>query len=211
MLLIAASIKRRRTTPRLPSKALLVILRHIMHISKLRIAAAAASLAIVVSCATPAALSTASIPAVATIDMDRYQGKWYEISRIPSIPIGRTWVNTSDNYSLNADGTVTVVYEGFEGSPGGARKSLKGRQWIPDKSVMGDTLISFFPLIKNKNRIILLHPDYRFLVVTSDSKDLLWIMSRTPRMEDADYEAVLEKLRGWGFEVSKLQKVRQEW
>ena len=51
-----------------------------------------------VSCATPAALSTASIPAVAQIDMNRHQGKWYEISRIPSIPTGKNWFNTSDNY-----------------------------------------------------------------------------------------------------------------
>ena len=165
----------------------------------------------VMSCATPAALSTASIPAVAVIDMSRYQGKWYEIARIPSIPIGRDWVNTSDNYSLNADGTVTVVYEGFKGSPQGKPQALKGRQWIPDRKVMGDTLISFFPLIRSQNRIILLDPDYRFFVVTSNSKDLLWIMSSTPRMAEADYQGVLEKLRAWGFPVEKLEKVLQEW
>jgi apolipoprotein D and lipocalin family protein len=163
------------------------------------------------SCATPAALSTAAIPAVAVIDMDRYLGKWYEIARIPSIPIGRDWVNTSDNYSLNKDGTVKVVYEGFEGSPQGRRKALTGRQWIPDRTVMGDTLISFFPLINNQNRIILLDPEYRFFVVTSNSKDLLWIMSRAPRMSDKDYADVLDRLSAWGFDVAKLQKVPQEW
>jgi apolipoprotein D and lipocalin family protein len=76
---------------------------------------------------------------------------------------------------------------------------------------LGDTLISFFPLITNQNRIILLDPDYRFFVVTSNSKDLLWIMSRVPRMADDDYQGVLERLRAWGFDVAKLQKVRQEW
>jgi apolipoprotein D and lipocalin family protein len=165
----------------------------------------------IVSCATPAALSTASIPAVPEIDMNRYQGKWYEISRIPSIPIGKDWVNTSDNYYLNADGTVKVVYEGFQGSPQGKKKSLTGHQWIPNRAVMGDTLISFFPLITNQNRIILLDPDYRFFVVTSNSKDLLWIMSRVPHMADDDYQGVLAKLRAWGFDVTKLQKVRQKW
>jgi lipocalin len=164
----------------------------------------------IASCATPAALSTAAIPAVAEIDMSRYQGKWYEISRIP-IPIGKDWVNTSDNYTLNADGTVTVVYEGFQGSPQGKRKALTGRQWIPNRAVMGDTLISFFPLITNQNRIILLDPEYRFFVVTSNSKDLLWIMSRAPRMNDEDYQRVLDKLSAWGFDVEKLQMVRQEW
>jgi lipocalin len=165
----------------------------------------------IVSCATPAALSTASIPAVADIDMNRYQGKWYEISRIPSIPIGKDWVNTSDNYYLNADGTVKVVYEGFQGSPQGKRRALTGHQWIPNRKVMGDTLISFFPLITNQNRIILLDPDYRFFAVTSNSKDLLWIMSRTPRMAEDDYQGVLARLSAWGFDVGKLQKVRQEW
>jgi len=163
------------------------------------------------SCATPAALSTASIPAVAEIDMDRYQGTWYEISRIPGIPIGKDWVNTSDNYSVNADGTVKVVYAGFQGSPQGKRRTLTGHQWIPNRKVMGDTLISFFPLIASQNRIILLDPDYRFFVVTSNSKDLLWIMSRAPRMADDDYQGVLARLRAWGFDVGRLQKVRQEW
>jgi apolipoprotein D and lipocalin family protein len=163
------------------------------------------------SCATPPALSTASIPAVASLDMARYEGKWYEISRIPSIPIGKDWVNTSDNYTLNADGTVTVVYEGFQGTPQGKPQSLTGHQWIPDKNVMGDTLISFFPLITSQNRIILLDPDYKFFVVTSNSKDLLWIMSHTPHMSDEDYQGVLARLTAWGFDVSKLEKVRQEW
>jgi lipocalin len=163
------------------------------------------------SCATPPALSTASIPAVASIDMTRYEGKWYEIARIPSIPIGRDWVNTSDNYTINSDGTVTVIYEGFQGSPQGKRQFLRGHQWIPDKEVMGDTLISFFPFVTSQNRIILLDPEYRFFVVTSNSKDLLWIMSHEPRMIDADYQGVLAKLTAWGFVVTKLEKVRQEW
>jgi lipocalin len=164
-----------------------------------------------VSCATPPALSTASIPAVASIDMTRYAGKWYEIARIPSIPIGRDWVNTSDTYTVNSDGTVTVVYEGFKGSPQGKRQFLKGHQWIPDTRVMGDTLISFFPLITNQNRIVLLDPDYRFFVVTSNSKDLLWIMGHEPRMSDTDYQGVLGALTAWGFDVTRLEKVRQEW
>jgi hypothetical protein len=40
--------------------------------------------------------------------------------RIPVL-IGRSWVNTSDSYSLRPDGKITVVYEGFAGSPKGAR------------------------------------------------------------------------------------------
>jgi lipocalin len=36
-------------------------------------------------------------------------------------------------------------------------------------------------------------------------------MSRTPKMNDDDYQGVLARLTAWGFDVAKLQKVRQEW
>ena len=176
----------------------------------LPLAAAFAVLFLLASCATPPGKSTAGIPGVKSIDMGRYLGRWYEISRIP-VPIGRSWVNTSDSYSLRPDGKITVVYEGFAGSPKGARKTLTGRQWIPDPAVMGDMKVSFLPLLVNDNRIIALDEDYAWLVVTSRTKDYLWIMSRMPTMDTEVYDSIVSMAKGWGFDTSRLEKVRQEW
>ena len=46
------------------------------------------------SCATSPTSSTAGIPGVQSIDMARYLGRWYEISRIP-VPIGRSCTRDS--------------------------------------------------------------------------------------------------------------------
>jgi lipocalin len=173
-------------------------------------AAALAALVLLSSCATPPAATTAHIPGVTSIDMARYLGRWYEISRIP-VPVGRSWVNTSDTYSLRPDGSITVAYEGFVKSPKGTRKTLKGRQWIPDPAVMGDMKVSFLPLLVNDNRVVALDEDYAWLVVTSRTKDYLWIMSRTPVMDGAVYAAVVARAERWGFDTSRLEKVRQEW
>ena len=96
-------------------------------------------------------------------------------------------------------------------SPKGARKTLTGRQWIPDPAVMGDMKVSFLPLLVNDNRLIAIDENYSWLVVTSRTKDYLWIMSRTPVMDEAVYTSVVEKAAGWGFDTSRLERVRQEW
>ena len=143
-------------------------------------ASSAVLLLALAGCASSPADSTSSIPGVRSLDMDRYFGKWYEISRIP-VPIGRSWVNTSDTYSPGPDGSIKVVYEGFVKTPAGKRRTLTARQWIPDPAVMGDMKGSFLPLVVSDNRVVAVDEDYAWLVVTSSTKDYLWIMSRTPR------------------------------
>lgn len=73
---------------------------------------------------------------------------------------------------------------------------------IPDPAVMGDV---------NDNRIIALDEDYAWLVVTSRTKDYLWIMSRMPTMYTEVYDSIVSMAKGWGFDTSRLEKVRQEW
>lgn len=120
----------------------------------LPLAAAFAVPLLFASCATPPGKSTAGIPGVKSIDMGRYLGRWYEISR------------------------------------------------IPDPAIMGDV---------NDNRIIALDEDYAWLVVTSRTKDYLWIMSRMPTMDTEVYDSIVSMAKGWGFDTSRLEKVRQEW
>jgi lipocalin len=73
---------------------------------------------------------------------------------------------------------------------------------IPDLAVMGDV---------NDNRIIALDEDYSWLVVTSRTKDYFWILSRTPTMDAGAYDSVVSVAKGWWFDASRLEKVRQEW
>jgi apolipoprotein D and lipocalin family protein len=76
---------------------------------------------------------------------------------------------------------------------------------------MGDMKVSFLPLLVNDNRIIALDEDYAWLVVTSRTKDYLWIMSRMPTMDTEVYDSIVSMAKGWGFDTSRLEKVRQEW
>ena len=65
--------------------------------------------------------------------------------------------------------------------------------------------VQFFWPFKAKYWIIDLADDYSYAVVSHPNKKYLWILSRTPKMNDALYNEILSRLKAKGFDLSKLQ------
>ncbi len=57
--------------------------------------------------------------------------------------------------------------------------------------------------------IIDLGKEYDYSVVGHPSRDCLWILSRTPSMDESIYEDILQRLRNKGYQLDRLQKTRQ--
>ncbi len=153
--------------------------------------------------------STADLATVASLDLNRWQGSWYELARIP-VAIGRDWVNTLETYTPRADGTYTVAYTGHAGTPDGPARSLKQRLRIPDPARPGEMEVSFLPLVWLQYRLIYLEEDYRFMLVTGSSRNYLWLMGRDKAPAPEDYARLVQRAAGLGFDVSRLERVRQE-
>ncbi len=153
--------------------------------------------------------STADLPTVASLDLKRWEGPWFELARIP-VPIGRDWVNTVETYTPKGDGTFSVVYEGRKGSPQGPHRSLRQRLRIPDPARPGEMQVSFLPLVWLDYRLIYMDEDYRFMLVTGRSWNYLWLMGRAPRPAPEAYAKLVEKAAGMGFDVSRLERVPQD-
>jgi apolipoprotein D and lipocalin family protein len=149
-----------------------------------------------------------ALATVSELDLARFEGRWYELARIP-IPVARDWVDTSDVYVHNPDGTWSVRYEGKKGYSSGPSKVLKQRLRIPDPAKPGEMEVSMIPFVWMKYRLIHMSADYRFMLVTSSSRNFLWLMSREPRPPEADYEALVEKAAALGFDRFRLEKVPQ--
>lgn len=150
--------------------------------------------------------STKDIPAVCQVDLERYLGTWYEIARLP-----HTFENGLDNvtatYSLRSDGKIDILNAGLKN---GKKSEAKGLAWIPDKSCTGKLLVSFFRPIKSEYKIIKLdEKNYSYAVVTSSTKNYLWILSRKPKMDEAQYQELVAFAKSNGFDTSKLIRVEQ--
>jgi lipocalin len=162
------------------------------------------------ACATTPQKSTESIPLVREFDLNRLEGIWYEVARMPFF-LSNKLVNTVDIYTMQEDGTIEIIYEGYKKSPQGRKKTYVSTGWVPDESVPGLLQVKFSGLFTKDYRIIMRDEDYTWMVVTSDSKRFLWFMSRAPTVDEDLYRKLVDAAAGWGFEVARLQRVPQQW
>ena len=144
---------------------------------------------------------TAGIAAVTGFDAARYMGKWYEIARLPH-SFERDVSEPAAEYTLREDGTVRVVNSGLRG---GVPTQAAGVARFAGKPDVGELEVSFFRPFYGAYRIIHLEPDYSAAVVTSDSRDYLWILGREKSLPREKLAHYLDWLEQQGFEVKLLQ------
>lgn len=157
------------------------------------------------SCSTTSStLNTSTVP---ELDIQRYMGHWYEIARFDH-PFERGLEGCTADYELMDDGTVQVTNSGYKGSLEGKFKQSVGKARRPDDNVPGQLEVSFFMNFYSQYNVMELSPDYQYVLVGSKSDKYLWILSRTPQMNDKDLEHLLIKARQRGYETDNLIWVR---
>ena len=168
------------------------------------------ALALLSGCAasTTERLGLPPLTTVAAVDLAKYAGTWYEIASFPqSFQKGCT--ATTATYSARPDGEINVVNRCRKGSLEGKEDVAEGRARVVDTATNARLEVSFFRPFWGDYWIIQLAPDYSYAVVGHPGRDYLWILSRTPQMEEAVYAGVLAKLKEQGYELSRLQKTLQ--
>ncbi|HOO32752.1 MAG TPA: lipocalin family protein [Thermotogota bacterium] len=149
--------------------------------------------------------------AVKDLDIERYQGTWYEIGRY-GLFFENGLQNVTAEYELMDDGRISVHNQGFYGGPDGLKSSINGTAYVPDASEPGKLLVRFFSAFESDYWVIDIDQEnYAYAVVSTPSMNFLWILSRTPQMSDELYTTTIKKLDAWGFPVEKIQKVKQSW
>jgi apolipoprotein D and lipocalin family protein len=149
---------------------------------------------------------------VAAVDLERYQGRWYEIARFPNSfqdGGGRRCEATTAEYAARPDGTVSVVNRCLDAGAGGRERVAEGSAYAVPGSGNARLRVSFFWPFYGDYWVLGLDPDYRWALVGAPGRDYLWILSRTPRMAAADYAEAVAIARAEGFEVLRLQPTPQ--
>ena len=150
--------------------------------------------------------STRDIQPVTNIDLTRYTGRWYEIARLPVI-FENELDHVTATYSLKENGRIEVLNEGLRK---GKLQSVKGNASVEDPKVPAKLFVSFFLWFGSDYIVFDLDPEYRYAMVTGSTKDYLWILSRTPSMDDKIYSNLLDEAKNKGFETSNLIFVDQK-
>jgi apolipoprotein D and lipocalin family protein len=69
--------------------------------------------------------------------------------------------------------------------------------------------LSWLPMVWGNYWVIDLDPAYQLAAVSEPGRDYLWILSRTPAVDAATYQALLGRLQAKGFDLAKLEKTAQ--
>jgi apolipoprotein D and lipocalin family protein len=139
---------------------------------------------------------------------DRYLGTWYEIARLDhSFEQGLSKVTAE--YSKRSDGSIQVVNRGFDAQRGKWKEARAVAKFVGPADVASLKVTFFWPFSGAYHVIALDRNGYDYAMVTSSSREYLWILARQKRLDPAVQNDLLSKAKGWGFRVENLVFVEQ--
>ena len=158
--------------------------------------------------------SRGDLPTVASVDLSRYAGTWYEIARLP-MWFQRHCVDSRAMYSRRLVGAVGVHNECVTDT--GNVERAEGVAMVIDAKTNARLTVVFdnwfarlFGSSRDGNYWILdLDPEYRTAMVGTPDRRYLWILSRTPQLEETTYRRLVERAQELGYSVSDLIRARR--
>jgi apolipoprotein D and lipocalin family protein len=145
---------------------------------------------------------------VPRVDLDRYLGTWYEIATIPQ-RFQKDCVGVTATYTLRDDGKIGVLNTCRKKTLDGELKTAKGKAWVVDKETNAKLKVQFFWPFRGDYWIIELDPDYQYAVVGHPDRKYLWILSRTPHMDEALYQDLMQRIANKGYDPSLIKRTLQ--
>ena len=157
---------------------------------------------------TPAQAEPAEVTVVDFVDLNRYLGKWYEIASYPTW-FQRGCTASTAEYALLPDGKIEVINRCRSDRTDGPVKESKGKAEVVDPNTNAKLKVWFFWPFKGNYWIIDLDDTYQWAVVGEPKRKYLWILSRTPTMEESLYQEIVSRLPAKGYDPAKLKRTQQ--
>jgi apolipoprotein D and lipocalin family protein len=144
---------------------------------------------------------------VQSVDLTRYTGRWYEIARLPNSFQKKCADSVTANYTMRKDGKIEVLNRCRKAS--GEYTTAKGAAKITDKKTNAKLKVTFFWPFYGDYWILDLGPNYEYAVVGEPGRKYLWILSRSPQMDETLYEQLLQKMAAKGFNTEMMVRTSQ--
>jgi len=149
-----------------------------------------------------------TVPVVEKVDLPRFMGPWYVIGVIPTA-IEKDIYNAIETYELAPDGTIKTTFTLNKGGFDGERKVYTPRGFVVPGTNNAIWGMQFIWPIKAEFVISHLDADYTETIIARSARDYVWIMARTPTIDDARYAALVKRVADMGYDTTKLVKVPQ--
>ena len=140
-----------------------------------------------------------SVEVIDDLIIEEYMGVWYDVASIPN-RFQKGLTNVTATYELREDGSVRVFNAGIK--PDGAISDIEGEAEMFSE---GRFKVSFFPLVKSDYNLLYIDEFYSYALVGGGNPDYLWILSRTPKLDERVIQGLLDKAEKQGYNVDKME------
>jgi apolipoprotein D and lipocalin family protein len=146
-----------------------------------------------------------SLPPIQTVqnfDLNRYDGEWHELARLPN-RFERNLIAAKATYGVGLEGPVRILNEGLR-SNGEATRITGTAKPVGD----GKLEVRFDPfpanLFPGDYWILWIDENYERAIVGTPDRKYLWILSKDPGDILSDFAETLQMIKAQGFEVERL-------
>ena len=146
---------------------------------------------------------------VERVDLQRYQGTWYELARLPMF-FQRNCAQAEAHYALQADGMLAVrnrcqtlqgEWQEASGQAFAQQAGQTDKLWVR----FDNWFSRLFPdLTRGDYWVLYLDDDYRVALVGNPDRQYLWLLSRTPQVSAKTREQLLSIARERGYATEGL-------
>jgi apolipoprotein D and lipocalin family protein len=145
-----------------------------------------------------------TLQTVPQVDLKKYAGTWFEIASFPQ-RFQKGCTGTTAEYTLTDKGFVWVENRCRKDSLNGKQAYIKGKAFVVKNSGNAKLKVQFFWPFTGQYWILDLAEDYSYAVVGHPNRKYLWILSRTPKMNQEIYDQILLRIKDKGFDTTKIK------
>lgn len=145
-------------------------------------------------------IDTPLVP-VAELDLRRYAGRWFEIARLPNSFEDQDCASVTADYRLRDDGLIEVINTCVK--PGDINRA-KGVARLADPAAPAKLEVSFFRPFYGNYWVVALDPDYGWALVAEPEGKYLWLLARTPKLDDALEAEIFGRITALGYPLKAL-------
>jgi apolipoprotein D and lipocalin family protein len=142
------------------------------------------------------------------VDLGRFQGRWYEIARLPRAT-QIDCAGTTASYKLKSSRELVVTNECNVGGLTGIRRQVTASALVTNAATPAKLSVDFGGFYGDYWIIDLDREAYRYAVVGHPTRQYLWILSRSPALAPAALTPILERAAQKGFDTSRLEYTKQ--
>jgi len=149
--------------------------------------------------------SSSPLPPVTTVknfDLNRYDGEWHEISRLPNT-FEKGIVAAKATYGVGLAGPVSILNEGLKEN--GETTAITGHATIVSD---GKLKVRFDPfpanLFTGNYWVLWVNKSYTRAIVGSPNRKYLWLLAKDLKDQASDFTEPLQYIKTQGFNIENL-------